>query len=186
MIRIQKPAFGRWIIPLLILLFSASLRVLLISKGPYHLDCLTLIVQASKTLDTHRLHGLFGTGYPLTVILASLAELAARFSPSIETVVAVNCISVLFSLLGVLLLYLLARDLLGETTAVLTALMFSVSPIFLGLSVYANSHTICIFFLLLGVLFLVRDLNDCGRNNLWWASLSFGLMGASRVQDLVL
>ena len=176
----------KYFVPAVIFILSFALRLSLISKGPYHSDCLNLLIQAQNTIETHRLHNLFGSGYPLTVILASAAILLAKIFSFENYTFAVNFVSVIFSSAAVLMMYAIAKRIFNETAALLASVMFSVSPMFLGASVYGTSHTICVFFLLLGVLFLLKYSESNRRNHLVWAALSLGLMGAARLQDTIL
>ena len=65
---------------LLILLFlfllAFIIRLLLISKGPFHMDTLDLAINAVKSLDNLSIHYMHGAGYPLTVIVGSSTAIA--------------------------------------------------------------------------------------------------------------
>ena len=170
------------------LLFSTNflLRFFLISKGPYHLDCLTLALNAQKTLQEHTLHYQFGFGYPLTVLLGSGFVFLAKLFSITDPVVAVNFMSVVFSSLSVPILFFLLNNLYGDKRiSFLTAIVFSFHPLFLGLSVYGNSHTLSSFFFLTALYFFTKQ-PDCCRRDIIWGAIALGLMGGSRVQDLVL
>jgi 4-amino-4-deoxy-L-arabinose transferase-like glycosyltransferase len=173
----------RWIIPILLLFFSLLLRLALISKGPYHVDCLTLAINAQQTLANHQLHYQFGTGYPLTVLTGSLFVGLTRLFALHDPVFAVNLMSVIFSSLSVLILYLLVENLFNSRAAFFSALLFSLHPIFLSLSVYGNSHTVSIFFLLCSLYALASSKQ---RFSQLLFALFFGLMGAARLQDMIL
>jgi len=161
--------------------FSFLTRFLLISKGPYHLDCLVLAINARETLVTQQLHYQFGFGYPLTVIMGSLfAGLMQLFSVD-DPVSSVNLMSVVVSSLTVPLFYLLVRNISNNTAALFSALALSLHPIFLTLSVYGNSHVTSLFFLIASLYFLTRP-----APHLVLSSLLFGCMGAARLQDMVL
>ena len=57
------------IISLLLFSLAFIIRFLLISKGPFHLDTLSLAINAEKTLGTLTLHYQHMPGYPLVVIM---------------------------------------------------------------------------------------------------------------------
>src|ERR1041385_9432311 len=134
--------------PLVIFGLSFVLRLSLVSKGPYHVDCLYLVMQVEKTFETHQLQYLFGFGYPLTVIFASCAVLLGQWTGMNDPFMCVNLMSAVFGALGVFVFYLIAQDFFDEKAAVLGALIFSLNPIFLGVSTYGTSHTLSVFFLL--------------------------------------
>ncbi len=174
------------LIPLAIFLFSFFLRLSLISKGPYDVDCLDLALRAEETLSTHRLSYLHGAGYPLTVILGAIFVSVAKFFHTYNAVIAVNFMSVTFGSLCVLVQYQLTKKLLDETAAIFSSLMLSISPIFLGVSLYGTSQVPFLFFLLLGVSFLLTYLKTGLKRHLIASAISLGLMTATREQDMTL
>ena len=172
-------------IPGFLFLFSLLLRAGLISAGPYHLDCVTMARQALATVETGQLHYLHSHGFPLSAMLAASFVYLARLFGEQDPVLAVNAMSVVFSSLCVPVFYLLARRLTGTAAAVFGSVLFSTSPILLGLSVFGNTHTPALFFLLGGMLALVRAAEDHGWTALLFSGLLFGLAGAARLQDMV-
>ncbi len=175
--------FQSWIIPSLLLLFSFLLRLALISKGPYHVDCLTLSINAQQTLANHQLQYQFGTGYPLTILIGSFFIGLSHLFSIYDAVFAVNLMSVIFSSLSVLIFYLLVQNLVNIRTAFYSALLLSLHPIFLSLSVYGNSHIVSTFFLLCS--FYVLTHSRPKFSQLFFA-VFLGLMGAARLQDMIL
>lgn len=172
-----------WILPLTLLLFSFTLRIFLISKGPYHVDCLALAINAQKTYTDHTLHYQFGTGYPLTVLAGTLFIGLTNFFSINDPVFAVNLMSVWLSSLTVLIFFLLLKNTFNKLTAFLGATALSLHPIFLTLSVYGNSHVVSLFFFLLSLYFLTHS--QIKYKNILFP-LSLGLMGAARLQDMAL
>lgn len=175
-----------YLIPFILFILSLALRASLISKGPYHVDCLDLAIQSEATLKTFRLHYLFGSGYPMTVILGAFFVSLFKFLGIHDPVIAVNAMSVVFGALCILALYLVSQKLLNERVAFFSAIMFSVMPSFLGVSVYGKNHAPGLFFLLMGIYLLL-----CYHENkkiffLFLSSLSIGLLGAIRLQDMLL
>jgi hypothetical protein len=175
-----------WISPAVILLASFLLRISLISKGPYHVDCLNLALKAQETLDTGVLQNLFGSGYPLTVLLGAVFIGMGRLVSVQDPVIMVNFMSVVFSSLAVFLLYYLGKNLFNVKTGFFSAILYSVTPIFLGISVYGKSHAPNIFFLLLCLWLLTRFRGHLSFRYLGLAALAFGCAGATRLQDMVL
>jgi len=174
------------LIPFLLFFLSFALRLSLISKGPYHADCLTLAINAEKTLETLTLHPLFGPGYPLTVILGAAFVFVLRVFSLNDPVFAVNLMSVLFSSLCIPTLYYVVKKIFDSRAAVLSSVTFSIFPSFLAVSVYGKSHSPSLFFLLLGLCFLLSYQANNKKYLLWLSALSLGLLGATRLQDLFL
>ena len=175
-----------FLIPLSLLLFSFILRVTLISKGPYHVDCLNLALNAEELIKTHQLTYQTGFGYPLVVILAAFFTALSKLYSIYDSVFAVNFMSVVFSSASVVILYFFVKSQLEVSTAFFSGILFSMCPLFLGVSVYGTSHTPCIFFLLGGLYFLVNYLKKKQRCSLLLGGVSIGLMAACRLQDMIL
>ncbi len=190
-----------YIIPIAIFLFALILRIALISKGPYHGDTIALIIQAEKTLETLQLQKQSALGFPLTVILAAVFIFLSKMLSLGTTALAVNTVSVLFSSLAVLVFYYLCLEVFHHfhglknlkatqvhqhLTAVIGAVLFTITPIFLGISVYGKSHAPCLFFMLLGIFQLLRFQRNGRKKAFFVSALCFGLMGATRIIDLVL
>ena len=173
-------------LPLGLFLLCLAVRIALISKGPYHVDTLSIVIQAQATLKDHQLHFLFGTGYPLIVLLAAgfiwLGERVGAGDP----VLAVNAMSVIFSSLTVVFAYYVGKALLNPLAGIISALILSVSPIFLGLSVYGKSHMPSLLLLMAGIYFLIRYHHAYSWRLLFLSALLLGLAGATRLQDLCL
>lgn len=180
------PKLKTYLIPLTVFLFSFFLRLSLISKGPYHIDTLGLVIESQKIIEHHRLSYAFGPGYILSAILGALFILGGRLFSIHDPVLCVNFISVLFSSLSLLVFYFLVKKLFDSTAALVSALLLDFCPIFLGLSIYEKSHMPCLFFLLTALLFLINFLNKNTRKDLLLSGLFFGLMGSTRMQDMIL
>ncbi|MCR4337452.1 MAG: glycosyltransferase family 39 protein [Candidatus Omnitrophica bacterium] len=143
-----------------------------------------MAVFAQQTLETHRLHYLFGPGYPLTVLLGSFFVWITSLFSNHDSVFAVNLMSVVLSSFSVGILYILVKKLFNPRVAFFSSFLFSIFPIFLGISVYGMSHAPAIFFFLLGILFLLQFDHSRRGKDLLLSSLCLGLMGACRIQDL--
>jgi len=175
-----------YIIPLLIFVISFILRISLISKGPYSVDCFQLALNAEKTLHTLQLQMHLILGFPLTVILGSIFIFFVRVFNINDPVIAVNFMSVVFSSSSIFLFYFVLKKLFDEKAALFSCVLFSTSPIFLGISVYGKSHAPCIFFLFLSILLLLKYFQTRKGSFFIFAAISAGFMGASRIIDLVL
>lgn len=173
-------------IPLSIFLVSFLIRFCLISKGPYHIDTLQLILKGQTLLDSHRLEMRSGLGFPLSVILsAGFIFLAKVFSIG-DPVFAVNFMSVVTSSLSVLFFYLLVEKLFNKKTAFFSSILFSLSPLFLGLSVYGKSHTPSLLFLFISIYFILLWRERKKTKTFLCASIFIALMGATRILDMAL
>jgi len=169
--------------PFLLFLISLVLRISLISKGPYHGDCLALAIAAQKTVTTSKFHFIHAHGYPLTSMIGALFVFVTNLFSIKNPVWAVNFMSVLFSSLCIPIFYYFAKKLLNPTAALSGAILFSLSPIFLGNSLYGNSHPINIFFNLLGFSLLLTHFKTTEKNLILFSGISFGLAAAARIQD---
>ena len=118
------------------------MRMLLISKGPFSPESLNLALKAEATLDTMQLQYLFGTGYPLTMMITAASIFIGRFLGIDDPVFAANLMSVYASAASIPLFYLLVKRLTDVPTAVISAVLLAVSPIYLGISVYAKGHAL--------------------------------------------
>ncbi len=165
---------------------ALMLRMALVSKGPYHGDCLTLAYLADQTLQTHQIHALLRSPYPLTTAIGALFIFFFRSLGIQDIVTAVNYMSVFFSSLCVLIFYHFVKRVWKNITAIMATIFFIVSPIFLGTSVYGNSQMLSLFFLLLSVYVLCT----CYSQRFSWrylilSAFFLGLGGACRIQDMV-
>lgn len=160
------------------------MRMLLISKGPFSPESLNLALKAEQTVDTLQLQYMFGTGYPLTMIITAAAVFVGRFLGLDDPVLAANLMSVYASALSIPLFYLLVKRLIDVPTAVIAALLLAVSPIYLGISVYAKGHALELIFAFGGMLMLLNYAQRRSANALFLSAILFGCLGGVRVQDL--
>jgi hypothetical protein len=126
-----------FLIPFLLFFASFLLRLALISKGPYHMDCLNLAIQVERTLSTQKLQPLFGFGYPLTVLSGVFFFWLTKFWGHADPVFAVNLMSVVFGSLCIPTFYAFIKRILDERTAILSSIALSLSPLFLALATLA-------------------------------------------------
>ena len=160
------------------------MRMLLISKGPFSPESLNLALKAEATLDTMQLQYLFGTGYPLTMMITAASIFIGRFLGIDDPVFAANLMSVYASAASIPLFYLLVKRLTDVPTAVISAVLLAVSPIYLGISVYAKGHALEFLFIFGGMWSLLNYAERREANALLLSAVLFGCLGAVRVQDL--
>jgi hypothetical protein len=176
----SRPSLHPALIPLLLGGLNLLLRLSVISRGPFNGDSLSLAIQAERTLQLLQPQYVFGTGYPLTVLLGALFLALTQLAGNTDPVLAVNLMSVVLSSITVSVHYLVVQKLLGRPAAIYSALLLSVFPVFLGLSTYGMSHVPSLLFLHLGLLSLLlyRETRDIAISAFW-----LGCMGASRIQE---
>ncbi len=166
-------------------IINVLLRFRFISQGPYHIDCVTMARQAQLTLQTGHLHYLHSHGFPLSAMIAAANVCLARLWGTADPVDAVNIMSVFFSALSVPLFYLVVRKLTEPLTALISAVLFSVSPIFLSLSVFGNTNVLSLFFCLLCFYRIIDHKDNPSPGKTIANGLCLGLWGAVRIQDFL-
>ena len=176
-----------FLLPLSLLCLSFCIRLSLISKGPFELDCLGLALNAQQTATTGQLQYFNAAGYPLAVALgAFFIRLTNLFSVN-DPIFAVNLMSVCFGSAIVPLQYLLTKNLLNERAALYSAVMLSFIPVLFLQSLFGISHNIFIFFLLLGFYWLTLTPVDHPKSLfLILSGVALGLAASTREQDIVL
>lgn len=172
-------------IPLILFFISLAFRLSLICKGPFNMDCLDLVLKAEQTIKTGLLQFMYGSGYPLHVLSATVGILIGKIFGSPDPFFIVNFLSVLYSSLAVPFVFGIGRILSGTTLGgIFTALIFMFNPLVLSESLYGTSHAPALLFIT-GTLYhflLFMEKQDTRRMLL--AAFFLGLLGATRLQDL--
>jgi 4-amino-4-deoxy-L-arabinose transferase-like glycosyltransferase len=181
-----KNIFYKHIIPLLLFISAFLVRFALISKGPYHVDCLTSTIYAQQLLETGKFTCSFGFGYPLYIIIDAASIFLGNLLGIQDPFIITNFTSVVFGSLCVLMFYLVTRKLFDGLTAIISALFFILSPISIAVSVHAFNHTPTLFFLLAAFYAIIRYKETREKMPLLAIFLSLCAMGATRLHDLVL
>ncbi len=83
-------------------------------------------------------------------------------------------LDIIFSLADIYLLYLIGRKIFDEKTALLGALLFSLTPIFIMFSGLVLTEPLAIFFGLLGIYLLVQK-DEINRGNLFFSGVFLAL-----------
>lgn len=178
----------RRVLVILILTVAAAmtLRLALLSKGPYHSDCLWLAIQSQRIVKTGQMHYLQSSGLPLTALAGALfVGLTGAADDLDRAVFAVNVMAAVCGALSVVPLFFFVRRFWDDVTAVACALLVAVNPFLTGLGTFGNSHAPALFFLGVALCAAVRYRQQGRRRDLVWSGIGLGLMGAARVQDLV-
>lgn len=165
---------------------ALAVRVGQLSKGPYHSDCLLLAVQSQKIVNTGRMHYLQSSGLPLTALAGAMFVALYRAGHDIDlAVTAVNMMSAVCGALSVGFLYLFVRRFLDEAAARLAAVFAVINPFLVGLATFGNSHAPALLFLTAALYFAACYRQEGRRVQAVLAGIALGLMGAARIQDLV-
>ncbi len=174
------------LIPLFVFFFSFAIRFFLISKGPYHVDCLGLVMQIENSIEHGKLFYLYGLGYPLPLIFGILFVSGFKLFSLNDPFFAVNFMSVFFSASAAVVFYFLGKKLFNRTAGLISSLLLAFYPPFLGISVYGNSHSLYFFFLFLSLLMLALFSEKNKPASLILSAAFLGLSGACRIQDFCL
>ncbi|MCD4780741.1 MAG: glycosyltransferase family 39 protein [Candidatus Omnitrophica bacterium] len=174
------------IIPLLLFASAFIVRFALISKGPYHVDCLSSTLYAKQLIETGQFTCSFGFGYPLYIIIDAVSIFLGNLIGINDPFTITNFTSVVFGSLCVLMLYHVTLKLFDFLTAILSALFLTLSPISVAVSVHAFNHTPTLFFLLTAFWAIIRYKETRNNISLLTVFLSLCAMGATRFHDLIL
>lgn len=82
---------------------------------------------------------------------------------------------ILVTVLTIILVYFLARRLIGDLWALLPTFMFAFDPTVLGQGHYVTTDLGAAFGVLLGVFFFLKYVDAPSTKHLWWAGLAFGV-----------
>jgi hypothetical protein len=175
----------RALILVFLFVFSFSLRVVFLSKGPFHIDALDLALSSQKTLETLRLHYEHGTGYPLTVILGSFFILFFKIFGVADPVFCVNVMSAFFGAAGVVLMFLFVERLFDERRALATAVLMACFAPHVAISTFGKSLTLSICFMLAAFYFALRYSREGQRRHLVATGLFLGFCAGSRLSDAI-
>ena len=154
-LKLNLPEFNieeKWIITGLFL-FSLLLRLFFMNDGLFHYDSVDFAIQAEKTIEAIKIHYAHGMGFPGMAILNGLAygiDTLIRGTQSAE--LSITLLSILFGAASIIILYLFTKELTQDRFIAFTsALLFSVTPLFLSVTTFALSHGASVFFSLLSI-----------------------------------
>lgn len=133
---------------LFLLIFSFSLRLGYMNAGLFLYDSVKLAQAVEKTYATGTLHGQVNGRYGSVIInLITYAPLYLTGIESAEKSVIIT--NILFASLSILLLFIFVQQLFKNyVISFSSALLYSVSPVFLSITTYGKPHGIEIFFIL--------------------------------------
>lgn len=154
--------------------FSMVLRLSLLNAGLFHHDSVQLAMAVEESVRDRTIHPIGGGRYGLVFADYVIFYFFSAFFNSTSAEFAVNFSSALFGALSIPLVYLIANALLkNKFMAFSSAMIYSVTPIFLSVSTFANSHSLSVFLVLCSFHFLIKS------NKILNAAYSGIFMGAS-------
>jgi len=148
------------------------------------MDALNLALRAQDTARSFQMQYQYGIGYPLTVLIGAVFVFIFKLFNVHDPVIAVNFMNVVFSSLSVCLFYLFIKRILDRSTAFFSSLTLAFCPLFLAMSLYGRGQILGYFFLIAGLIFLLKHQKTGVSSYLALSGISFGWMGACRLQDL--
>lgn len=92
-----------------------------------------------------------------------------------EIIQTARIMPILLTILTIILVYLLARSLIGDWWALMPAFMFAFDPTVLAHGHYVTTDVGAAFGIVLSIYFLLKFFNSPTTKHLWWAGLAFGI-----------
>lgn len=151
-------------------IFSLGLRLLYVNPGIFHADSIGLTRAVERTYETGHLYGMFNGRYG-SVIVNLLTYIPYHLITGINSAEKSILFSdILFASFSVIMLFLFIKNIFkNKIIPLFTALLFSISPIFLSITTYGISHGIEIFFILTSF-FLLSIFHE--KNSIHYLALS--------------
>jgi uncharacterized membrane protein len=161
-----------WIILILILFIALLLRFWGIGTESYWLDEAISVRQAQEK-DYNTTLNMLKEDVHLPLYISLLYVWVKIFGTS---ELATRLLSLIFGLAGILLCYLLTKDLFNERTALIASAIFAVSPIMIYYSQESRLYSLFVFLSLLSFYFYLKWINEQSNKNLLWYILSTSLL----------
>jgi len=179
---------GRYLIPLALFLFAFVPRFFYMSDGLWHTDSVIMAKAVEETFNAKSLAYMHGSGYPGQVVVSVIVYSIHRLLTGVESSeFAVTFVSVLASSLAVVALYFFVREVAeSKWTAVFSATIFSVIPVFFSASTFAKSHAAALFFLILSAYLAARSGRTDSIRDRMLSGFCFGFSSAIRFSMLPL
>ena len=92
-----------------------------------------------------------------------------------EIIQTARIMPILLTILAILLVYFLARSLIGDWWALMPTFMFAFDPTILAHGHYVTTDVGAAFGVLLSLFFFLKFVKTPSTRNLWWAGLAFGI-----------
>jgi 4-amino-4-deoxy-L-arabinose transferase-like glycosyltransferase len=179
-------AYFAWLAFPLVLSASENLRIVsvFIYDEAWHLE---LIKKAIEN-RTFRLH-FFGYGhlfFNITIVPLMLLSFFCQITEQ-QIIVMLRLVSTFFAVGTILITFILAQRYFGRFSAWLSALILAIVPLhFIKLSLISHPDTAQLFFLVLGIYFCCRMIEEVSWKWLFFASGSAGLAFACKYSGIFL
>src|SRR3989338_8725219 len=180
---------NKWetLILLFLFVFSIVLRLLFLNAGLFHHDSVQLAMAVENTLKDKTIHPIGGGRYGLVFVDFAIFYFLNVLFNSYSAEFAVNFSSALFGALSIPLFYLIANALLkNRFIAFSSAMLYSVTPIFLSVSTFANSHSLSVFLVLLSFHFLIQSIKSNEKLSAAYSGIFIGASFLVRESNLLL
>ena len=92
-----------------------------------------------------------------------------------EIIQAGRVMPILITILTIILVYFLARRLMGKLWALLPAFLFALDPTVIAQGHYVTTDLGAAFGVVLAIFFFLKYVDDPSTKHLWWAGLAFGV-----------
>ena len=171
---------------LFLFIFSFGLRLIYINPGLFEGDSVGMASAVEETFKTGILHGIFNGRYG-GVIVNFITYIPYHLITGIESAEkSILLTEILFASLSVIILFLFVEKIFNNKfIPLITALLFSISPIFLSVTTYGNSIGIEIFFILTSFYLLASFHKNNSQLQLILSSLSIAFSVMVRESALI-
>jgi len=170
-----------------ILITSILIRFPFLNAGLFHHDSAQLAVAVEKLVNNGELQGIGGGRHGLVIADSVFFYVFKTILRHESAEFSVNFASAFFGVIAVLFLYLLAKELLNDRfTAFSSAMLYSVTPIFLSVSTFANSHSLSVFLVLLSFHFLIQSIKSNEKLSAAYSGIFIGASFLVRESNLLL
>ena len=161
------------VIILFLFLFSFLLRLAFINDGLFHHDSVQLAKAVQKTIDTGKVHSAVGGREGFVIVNSLLFPFLKNILRTQSNDFILNLITVLFSSLSIIFVYLFTKELLeNKAAAFFSSIMFSLAPVFLSVTTYVKSHGMAVFFAICSGYLLIKGI----KTNKVYYKLGFGFL----------
>ncbi len=92
-----------------------------------------------------------------------------------EIIQAGRVMPILITILTIIVVYFLARRLMGKLWALLPAFLFALDPTVIAQGHYVTTDLGAAFGVVLAIFFFLKYIDDPSTKHLWWAGLAFGV-----------
>jgi hypothetical protein len=149
-----------WIFWVLVLI-SLFIRLMFISGCLFHHDSVQLARAVEGTVETGKLQPTVSGRYGFVIVNTLLYPALRVFSSDTDFIL--NLITILFSSFSIGFLFLFLRRLTKNVrVAAAASMLFSFTPLFLSVTVYAKSHGMAFFFAVTAAYYLLRLMEKGG------------------------